>query len=748
MKKYLILLFVALAAVFQSCDNHDDLWDAIDDLKSRVQALETQVDALNGNIEALQRLYGGATISKVDKTDGKYLITLTNGEIIELAQGSEAEAVIPVIGIDDNGYWQVSTDNGKTFTSLGVKAEAGDGVTPCFRIDEKTGYWQVSYDGGATFENVLDTSDKPVSAVGTGEVTDKFFEEVTAQGDELYIRLIGGGELRIPIVSDFYCRIVIPTEGVQTFDAGVTRSFGVEIKGAEQVKLSAPQGWTARMTDVVENKAQLFVTAPSAATRASADTSTDVALEAFSAKGFSTVAKIRVATTGVAPVAPTIAVKNSATVEPAQTALTFDVELSANADGWKYICLKSAETAPDAAKILADGAVGVGTSVTVGDLEANTAYTIYVVAYAGDLNSDVQRAENTTAAPVPTQTDYYQDYLDGRDITLGDLMINRTTYAEAQLLKPSQLTNAIITAGGLIFVDNSDAADLSFTISGTSINMGDIVMVGRYPERAQATINGPELRCKYNAAFKNLHVAASGNYNLFTTTNAAYDPTLQVEDCTVDATYNVVYDAHNTQNFKKVYFGNSIVKMTVANKPFYSTKAKEAHTQQLIRLNNNVFYAQTPLQNYLVNCGDKSQAFRTAQLRIEVTDNTFYNIYQPNILIRAYTLAGLDVTRNVGYYAGVTAKSYLTGVYDTTDFTADKASVTYNYLYTTPVSDSNFWSAIHTGSYTPDHNQMGEGLEVPFSSMNVAKGYFPVSPAAVTTGAGASYDTKRWFRAE
>ena len=45
MKKYLILIFVALAAVFQSCDNNDDLWDAIDDLKSRVQALETQVDS-------------------------------------------------------------------------------------------------------------------------------------------------------------------------------------------------------------------------------------------------------------------------------------------------------------------------------------------------------------------------------------------------------------------------------------------------------------------------------------------------------------------------------------------------------------------------------------------------------------------------------------------------------------------------------------------------------------------------------
>ena len=149
--------------------------------------------------------------------------------------------------------------------------------------------------------------------------------------------------------------------------------------------------------------------------------------------------------------------------------------------------------------------------MTVGNLEANTAYTIYVVAYAGDLTSEVASVGNTTAeAPVTAETDYYRDYQDGKDIALGDLTINKTVYPEAQLLKPSELTAAIITAGGLIFVDNSDAADLSFTISGASINMGDIVLIGRYPERAQATISGPELRCKYNAAFKNLHIAASG----------------------------------------------------------------------------------------------------------------------------------------------------------------------------------------------------------------------------------------------
>ena len=96
--------------------------------------------------------------------DGKYLITLTNGETIELVQGSEAEAVIPIVSINDKGEWQVSTDNGATFTSLGVKAVAEDGTTPRFRIDEATGYWQVSYDGGTSFENVKDTKGQPVKA--------------------------------------------------------------------------------------------------------------------------------------------------------------------------------------------------------------------------------------------------------------------------------------------------------------------------------------------------------------------------------------------------------------------------------------------------------------------------------------------------------------------------------------------------------------------------------------------------------
>lgn len=46
--------------------------------------------------------------------------------------------------------------------------------------------------------------------------------------------------------------------------------------------------------------------------------------------------------------------------------------------------------------------------MTVENLEANTAYTIYVVAYAGDLTSEVASVGNTTAAEVIDQNDYYK----------------------------------------------------------------------------------------------------------------------------------------------------------------------------------------------------------------------------------------------------------------------------------------------------------------------------------------------------
>ena len=96
-------------------------------------------------------------------TDGTYYWTL-NGEWLLDADGKRlhitgrdgAQGITPQLKIE-NGYWQVSYDNGSTWTQLD-KAVGGNGqdgaqgvqgVTPQLKIEN--GYWQVSYDNGSTW---------------------------------------------------------------------------------------------------------------------------------------------------------------------------------------------------------------------------------------------------------------------------------------------------------------------------------------------------------------------------------------------------------------------------------------------------------------------------------------------------------------------------------------------------------------------------------------------------------------------
>ena len=85
------------------------------------------------------------------------------------APGKDGEnGITPQMKIDENDFWCVSYDNGKTWTSLGVKAtgdkgdkgDAGDkgdggenGITPLLKVDENV-FWCVSYDNGKTWTSL------------------------------------------------------------------------------------------------------------------------------------------------------------------------------------------------------------------------------------------------------------------------------------------------------------------------------------------------------------------------------------------------------------------------------------------------------------------------------------------------------------------------------------------------------------------------------------------------------------------
>lgn len=727
MKKYLILLFVAAAAVFQSCDNNDDLWDAIDDLKGRVQALETQVDALNNNVEAMKALYNeGATISEVSETGGTYTLKLTNGTTLTLTQGSEAEAVIPVVSIDAQGNWQYSVDGGKSFISLNVNAVAEDGVTPQFRVDEKTGVWQINTTGEESgWTNVKNTAGEDVSAID-GTVTDKFFDSVRTEGNVLYIKLLGGEELQIPIVADVLCEIVTTTEGVQMFDSGVERTFDVKMKGIDQAILVAPEGWTARLTDPVEDVAKLYVKAPGAlasagttATRATANSSQDVAILAMFGR-YSCISKIQVQSTGIAAEPPTVtSVTSSATVLPTDVALTFDVQV-ANADGWKYICLESESEAPEAAKVFAEGTAVLGTSVTVEGLKAETKYTIYVVAYIGEQYSEVSTA---TASTVTDPNDYY----------LSGVMINGASYnstsQNVQLVSASKdFVADDFASAAVYFLENGDDAQ-TYTIQGAITS--DQIFIGRYADSkitltttGNVNLNNPSA----TVAFKNLKIEMKNYFQMAANSGVL---NLIFEDCEIDygtAAYLITTGSNasvGSAHIGNIIFRNCKIHYTgTANTNFITannTNLTGLSEFKSVIFENNLIYMAPLLKSSTLFNGN-GNVF--ANLIFQFDHNTVINLLpnggQASVLV-VNGCAGLSsLTYNLYY-----SDPEITRGSNTAGFRVMDGS-TKDVIGSAPVTP-NVGYGVFSGTYGYINYQGGERITIetsPFSSTDYDKGIF------------------------
>lgn len=688
MKKYLILLFVAAAAVFQSCDNNDDLWDAIDDLKSRVQALETQVNALNDNVKALQTLYAGATVSEVKNEDGKCTITLTDGKKLTLV--SDIDALVPVVSInEETGMWQYSIGGGEP-QSLNVKAVAEDGKTPTFQVDDE-GYWQVNLGDGQGWRDVTYADGSKVSAITDTPTEDKFFQTVEVVGDSLHIVMQNGDELDIPIVKGFLCQIVTQTEGVQLFDMGVTKEFTVNMRGVETWILTAPEGWMAELSEPTDGADglkvfELSVTSP-APTRATASTAKDVSILASSGK-YSCIAKIQVESTGIDPTAPRITINNSTDVPATHSTLTFDVEL-VNTTTWKYICQPSNESAPTAQEIMDSGTEGSGTTVTVSDLDGETDYTIYAVAYLENRVSDVVSAQNRTlVAPV----DYY---------TVG-YEVDGVTYSSATPDVQLITETSTISTKGVYFLDPKDG---NVVVTLPKLATSDLVIIGRYSNvKPKLKITGIQ---SFNGAsgvgyiFKNLDITAStGNYvfNYGSTTGEYANWVL--EDCNISHTVAdkvLSYFSNGASSVKNILVRNNRISLSVSKDAgatrlinFNATAA--ANTQSIIVENNNIYAPQYVANGTLIFMPTSGTS--TSQLSVSVVNNTFVNyIGQPNGFINLTGAQQLDVQNNIFWAQdGYSVTAYMFRFYVITEVPS-AMNVTNNIFYGLKSDDS--WAMYH-----------------------------------------------------
>lgn len=456
LKKF--FLFLAAASMIVACsDEFDDsaLRGELDDLGGKVENLEQQIAQLqqaaasiNAELATISAIANGVAITKVEPVEGGFKITFSDGKSYTITNGAKgdkgdkgdkgeqgATPTNPIMRIDSDGYWQVSYDggttweypNGEKISALGAKGEQGAqgaaGATPQIGVDAE-GYWTVSYDGGTTFTRLKDANGNEVKAVvsgGSSATPDSNFASVKLSDDGTMLEIVLAGEtdpIRVPVGGK--ALVVVKSgdaaiEGVQLFQNGEKKEYTIEAAAQYMKLIGYPEGWEAVLAEK-----KLTVTAPAAApaaSRATADTASDISILAVLENGMAVIARVQVAI-GVAEPEP----------EPTPTALATPVvtldptSVEAGAEKEVAVAWAAVENAASYAVVF-NGAAPVNITENAYKLDAATvkalakgeykvsvvakpapAATAYLPSVAGEATLTVTEA----AAPAPTETKVYK----------------------------------------------------------------------------------------------------------------------------------------------------------------------------------------------------------------------------------------------------------------------------------------------------------------------------------------------------
>ena len=641
------LQFLAAAAVLTgmgiSCADLDDIRNRMDELDGRITALETVTTNLNGNIEAIQALYQGSTINSVTESNGVWTIVLSNGDELTLTQGSIGVGNPPVMSVDKDGYWMVDYDGagGDSPSYImneenKVKATGTDGKTPQIGVDAD-GYWTVSYDGGTTPSRINGTDGQPVKAIPDGGIQDPYFADVRLDGGQFKVTLRSGEELVVPVISDFLCSI--EADGMQQFSSAQSKTYTVNIKGVKSTIITAPAGWTAVLSEPVQEKAILTVTAPTLVKSAIADSRSDVSILAFSDQNLATIAKLSVSLSD-APVVINPAASVTAGTATENT-LSYAIVLS-DADAWKYIHAKKGETAPDAEKIMTDGTDGTGSSLTIEGLDASTTYVLYVLPVNGEKTGNVASAENTTLKRLVTS--YYALYEAGETITIDGISLSKSVNGAATLMG----ADGNITTNGIYFLKEGVTA----TYTGTGA-INSLAVIGD-KDGVRSTFKTTDnifLKLRANIdvqylIFDNVIFDHTGASQYAMTVNNANEQFQNIifNNCEIkpNASKNVIYISDDTRSIKNLSLIGCDYKVTYAV-PFLANSSKaSAHDTYTVK--NCIFY------------GDGATAFSfhrgnaASYENIVFTNNTLVNVpAMDNVFFNCGTITQGTVTKNLLY---------------------------------------------------------------------------------------------------
>ena len=196
-----------------SCSTYDDSWikETTQGLENRIAALEEWQTTVNNNISSLQDLITALedkdyVTGVTPLSDGKgYVIsfhksgdiTIKNGEKGDKGETGDSPNISAKQDTDGKYYWAVNgewllSDNNK----MPVTGDKGqDAIAPKVQINPISNEWEISTDDGRTYTST--------GVKATGEKGDAFFEEIeNTHPNYVVITLKSGEIIKLPKLTD------------------------------------------------------------------------------------------------------------------------------------------------------------------------------------------------------------------------------------------------------------------------------------------------------------------------------------------------------------------------------------------------------------------------------------------------------------------------------------------------------------------------------------------------------------------
>jgi len=368
------------------------------------------------------------------------------------------------------------------------------------------------------------------------------------------------------------------------------------------------------------------------------------------------------------------------------------------------------------------------------------------------------------------EIDYYESYMNGDEITIGDITISLAKNGEAKLIKPEKLSYTDISNGGIYILDDAEGVtvtpDYGTATTKAAAAKDNLIIMGRYGNSAlQTGLKLCELRMNspYAVTFFNVrlsYVAANNTksqYAFARNSSDANHSTLRFVDCMMDyrdlvgtsTGYYLVFASNGANGyFENVIIDNCVVRMTSEKGKipviYYNNKSRTAGTfvDEKLTLRNTVICTEAPMNGYVIWSGN-DRSVSTPFLSVDMQNCTVAGFHNEKGIFRAGELKSLNVENNV-FHAETSASTFLWVVYSGTAkegmFVLDG-----NRLYNS--GDVLKWNLFFKDNYVvpaESGNEMAVG--VPFlSGYDRSAAYVPVDPAVVGAGVGASYDTKKYI---